>query len=160
MEVLGLDHLYLAVSDLTRAEDFYDRALAVLGFRKCDKTIGGDPHRHYFNRVMQVSIRPARTDIAHDCYAPGLHHISLQLAGPTEVDEAVRALREVGVAADEAKRYPEYNPDYYATFFEDPDGIRWELVGRTPYRDALVRHWDDFRVVVNPLAEYLERTKQ
>ncbi len=40
MEVIGLDHIYLAVSDMNRAERFYDQVMQVLGFRKGDKSIG------------------------------------------------------------------------------------------------------------------------
>ncbi|WP_269749642.1 hypothetical protein [Nocardia fusca] len=27
----------------------------------------------------------------------------------------------------EPREYPDYAPGYYATFLEDPDGIRWEV---------------------------------
>lgn len=153
MEVIGLDHIYLSVSDMDRSERFYDRVLQALGFRKGDKAIAGERHAHYFNRVLQISIRPARSGSPHDPYAPGLHHVCLQLAGPAEVDAAAAALRELGIEATEPRLYPEYNPHYYATFFSDPDGIRLELVGRTPYRDELVERWDEFRSFLNPLAE-------
>lgn len=34
-EIIGLDHVYLTVSSLSRSEPFYDRVLGeVLGFRK------------------------------------------------------------------------------------------------------------------------------
>ena len=67
------------------------------------------------------------------------------------------ALRELGVDATAPQHYSQYNPDYYSTFFTDPDGIRLELVCRTPYRDALVTHWDEFTVFLNPLAELRAR---
>jgi glyoxylase I family protein len=157
VEVLGVDHIYLTVSDLARAERFYDPVMQLLGFRKGDKAIAGEPHAHYFNRVLQLSIRPARSSRAHDPYAPGLHHVCLQVPAPEDVDAAAAALHGLGVAASEPRLHPEYNPDYYATFFRDPDGIRLELVCRTPYRDALVAHWDEFDVFLNPLAALRSR---
>ena len=160
MDVVGLDHLYLTVSDLTASERFYDPVMQCLGFRKGDKPIGGDPHAHYFNRTLQLSLRPARSDRPHDPYAPGLHHVCLQLETREAVDEAVTALRTLGVAATDAALYPEYDPDYYATFFEDPDGIRLELVARTSYRDAVVEHWDELRVFLNPWAELQSRRRR
>jgi len=48
MEVIGLDHIYVSVSDFARSEAFYDRVMGALGFRKGDKPIGGDRHAHYF----------------------------------------------------------------------------------------------------------------
>lgn len=152
MEVLALDHIYLTVSDMVRSEQFYDQVMRLLGFRKGDKPIAGEPHAHYFNRSLQLTIRPARSASAHDPYAPGLHHLCLQLPDSADVDSAAAALQERGISASEPRLYPEYNPDYYATFFEDPDGIRLELVSRTPYRDDLVKHWDEFTVFLNPLA--------
>ena len=68
------------------------------------------------------------------------------------VDRAHLALRELGVDATTPQRYPQYNPDYYATFFNDPDGLRLELVARTPHRENVARRFDEFRHFLNPLA--------
>jgi len=142
VEVIGLDHAYLSVSDFARARRFYDAVLGALGFKRSDDPIAGEPHAHYFDRVLQLSIRPARTRAKHDPYAPGLHHLCLQLRDPAAVDAAFAELRALGVGATEPRLYPEYNPDYYATFFEDPDGIRLELVARKAKRDEIVASWD------------------
>ena len=55
------------------------------------------------------------------------------------MDEAWRGLTEVGVDATAPKLYPEYAPDYYATFFSDSDGVRLEI---TNYREERRRHHD------------------
>jgi glyoxylase I family protein len=160
MDVIGLDHIYVTVSDFVRAQGFYDAVMAMLGFRKGDKVVGGEPHAHYFNRVLQYTIRPAHTaDVAHNPYAPGLHHICFQVRDRMAVDEVCRALRGLGIEATEPRAYAEYNPDYYATFFSDPDGLRLEVVCRTPYRDELVQRWTDFRTFLNPLAELRARER-
>ncbi len=159
MEVLGLDHIYLTVSDMERAERFYDPVMQLLGFRKGDKPIAGEPHAHYFNRFLQLTLRPARSSSAHDPYAPGLHHICLQLPSRADVDAAATALRERGIRVTAPRLYPEYNAEYYATFFSDPDGIRLELVSRTSDRDDLVKHWEEFTAFLNPLAELRARSK-
>jgi catechol 2,3-dioxygenase-like lactoylglutathione lyase family enzyme len=159
MNVIGLDHIYLTVSDFARSEAFYDDVMELLGFRKGTKPIGGEPHAHYFNPVLQISIRPARSKSGFDPYAPGLHHLCLQLPDEAAVDAAAVSLERLGVVATEPKLYPEYNPDYYATFFEDPDGLRLELVARSPSRNEIVDRWDDLRVFVNPIAELRERER-
>ena len=153
MKVIGLDHIYLVVSDFPRSEAFYDVVMEMLGFRKGTKSINGEPHAHYFNQVLQVSIRPSKTESAHDPYAPGLHHLCLQLSSTTDVDSAAARLSERGVRATEPRFYPEYDADYYATFFEDPDGLRLELVARRLARDEIADRWNDLRVFVNPIAE-------
>jgi hypothetical protein len=82
------------------------------------------------------------------------------VASEDAVREAHARLAALGVESSAPRRYPDYNPDYYATFFTDPDGIRLEIVARTPYRDEVVRRWDDFRPVVNPLADLHERERR
>ena len=92
--------------------------------------------------MLQLSLRPARTaGVRADSYAPGLHHLCLQVRDRAAVEAAFSKLRALGVAASQPRLYPEYNPDYYATFFEDPDGIRFELVARKARRDEIVAGW-------------------
>jgi catechol 2,3-dioxygenase-like lactoylglutathione lyase family enzyme len=143
-EVIGVDHVYLAVSDLARSRRFYDDVLGALGFRSAEEPIGGDPHAHYWNRSLQLSIRPARAKGArHDPYAPGLHHLCVQVRDRAAVDAAHGKLAGLGVAASAPRLYPEYNADYYATFFTDPDGIRLEIVARKAKRDEIVARWGE-----------------
>src|SRR5438552_5427134 len=92
VEVVGLDHVYLAVSDFERSESYYDTVLGLLDFRKIDAPIGGETHRHYFNKVMQISIRPAHGG-RHDPYVPGLHHLCLQVKDNAAVDRIAGLLR-------------------------------------------------------------------
>ena len=68
-EVIGIDHIYIAVSDLGRSEAFYDKAMSALGFRKNTFVIGGDRHVQYFNRHFGFVLRPARSRIWM-CAAP------------------------------------------------------------------------------------------
>ena len=46
MQVLGVDHIYITVSDFDRSLAYYDRVMALLDFRKSHSTIAGDPHAH------------------------------------------------------------------------------------------------------------------
>src|SRR5438874_2332161 len=96
--VTGIDHVYIAVSDIGRSEVFYDRVMRLLGFRKGTTPIAGVKHLHYFNPVTQYTLRPARTGAArHDSYGPGLHHLCFRVGSTAEVDAAVRQLRALGV---------------------------------------------------------------
>lgn len=158
MEVIGLDHLYVTVSDFRRSERFYDALMERLGFRKGDTPIGGAPHAHYFNRHMQYSIRPAHDPSSrHDPYAPGLHHVCFQVRDRAAVDRAFGHCRELGIDASAPRLFPEYAPDYYATFFSDPDGVRLEIVARRSHRDAIVRDWDRFETFLNPVQHLRDR---
>lgn len=141
-EITGFDHLYLSVSDLARAEAFYDRAmLGVLGFRKNTFALHGEPHVQYYNRHFGLVIRPARSAAAHDAYAPGLHHVCLRVESIDDVIAASRELRAAGIDATEAALHPGYAPDYWATFFSDPDGIRLEITNYRAERRARHDDW-------------------
>jgi catechol 2,3-dioxygenase-like lactoylglutathione lyase family enzyme len=143
-EVIGIDHVYLTVRDLGLAERFYDRLLgAVLGFRKNAFVLGGDAHVQYFNRQFGIVLRPARGGTSHDAYAPGLHHLCLRVDSAADVAEAAARLHEQGIEASEARVYPEYAPDYVATFLVDPDGIRLEITNFRAERRERMEHWED-----------------
>lgn len=154
VQVTGLDHIYVTVRDLARSQQFYDRVMSVLGFRKAARPLaGGDLHVHYFNRVFQFTLRPSRDGAPeHDPYSPGLHHFCMRVADRASVDGAFRALRRSGVEASEPRLYPEYHDDYYATFLVDPDGLRLEVVNHLEVRKATVEHWERLpRIEVPPV---------
>jgi catechol 2,3-dioxygenase-like lactoylglutathione lyase family enzyme len=160
MEIIGLDHVYLAVSDFARSENFYDGVMRALGFFKGDRAIAGERHAHYFNRALQISIRPTRAPGPHNPYAPGLHHLCLQAPDRQAVDDGHAALVALGVEPTPPQFYSEYVEDYYATFFADPDGIRFEIVARRPARDEIVREWSELRSFVNPIQELRDRRRK
>ena len=151
IEVEAVDHIYVAVSDLARAEAFYDRVMRLLGFKKGTKPIAGERHLHYFNPITQYTIRPAKSAGPHDPYAPGLHHVCFRVPSPAQVDEAAAGLVALGVAATPPALYPEYADDYYATFFEDPDGIRLEVVALRSMRVLVRDRWAELTEFEDPV---------
>lgn len=142
-EISGIDHIYITVSDMQRSERFYDRAMGVLGFRKKSFTIAGDVHVHYFNRHFGYVLRPARSTTRHDAYSPGLHHLCFRVDSRSDVVSVARALRDAGVDATLPQHYFEYAPDYYATFFTDPDGIRLEVTNYRQERRERHDRWNE-----------------
>lgn len=141
-EVTGIDHIYITVSDLKRSESFYDQVLGdTLGFRKNSFSLGTDPHIQYFNRHFGYVLRPSRSSNGHDAYAPGLHHFCLRVASIADVVAVAQQLGALGISASEARLYPDYAPDYWATFFTDPDGIRLEVTNYRQERRNRHDHW-------------------
>jgi catechol 2,3-dioxygenase-like lactoylglutathione lyase family enzyme len=128
---------------MARSEAFYDRVMPVFGFRKSRFAIDGDPHVQYYNRHFGYVLRPARLATAHDAYAPGLHHLCLRVDTVDDVVAAANALRAAGVDVTEAKLHPGYAPDYWATFFADPDGIRLEVTNYRQERRERHDRWDE-----------------
>jgi glyoxylase I family protein len=140
-EVTGIDHIYIAVRDLARSEAFYDRVMGILGFRKNAFHLNGEPHVQYYNRHFGYVLRPARSTSAHDAYAPGLHHFCLRVETPADVARVAAELQAAGIDASAPALHAEYAPDYHATFFQDPDGIRLEV---TNYREERRRRHDEW----------------
>jgi catechol 2,3-dioxygenase-like lactoylglutathione lyase family enzyme len=142
-EPLGIDHVYFSVRDLAASERFYDAVLvAALGHVKARAPIGGDPHVHYINRHFSIALRPARTRVAHDSYAPGLHHFCFRVEDAAAVDRVAKQLAARGIEASPPRLYPEYAPDYYATFLADPDGLRLEVTNFRAERRERHAGWD------------------
>ena len=144
VEIIGIDHIFITVSDLSRSEIFYDHVMIeILGFRKNKFEITGDPHIQYFNRQFGFVLRPACVVIKHEPYSPGLHHFCLRVDSIAEVQTVARQLLSFGINATQEKLYPEYAPDYWATFFEDPDGIRFEITNYRQERRDRHDNWNE-----------------
>jgi catechol 2,3-dioxygenase-like lactoylglutathione lyase family enzyme len=144
VEVIGIDHIYLAVSDMARAREFYDRLMPILGFKPNSFENEGDLHVQYYNRHFGIVLRPARQPVSkHDPLAPGLHHLCLRVHDRVAVGECAHRVGQAGIECSAPQLYPEYAPDYYAIFFSDPDGIRWEITNFREERQKRFRDWPD-----------------
>ena len=142
-DILGIDHIYITVSDMQKSESFYDAVMETLGFRKSHFQFKGEPHIQYYNRHFGCVLRPARSKTSHDSYAPGLHHFCLRVEGEAEVIEAAKKLKEKNISVSEPRRYSEYAPDYFAVYFSDPDGLRLEITNYRKERRERHDHWNN-----------------
>jgi len=143
IEVIGIDHIYLAVSDVRRSEEFYDRIMPLLGFKKNSFQNEGDLHIQYYNRHFGLVLRPARTKTAHDPLAPGLHHFCFRVEVRAAVDGVATGFAELQIECSAPQYYPEYAPDYYAIFFRDPDGVQLEVTNYRQERRKRFVDWDN-----------------
>jgi glyoxylase I family protein len=146
-EVIGIDHINLTVLALEESERFYDTLLVeVLGFRKSRFVLAGDQHIQYYNRLFGIVLRPTRSGSGgggggHDPYAPGLHHLCLRVDAAGDVDRVAAALTAARLEITAPKLYPEYAPDYYAIFVEDPTGLRLEITNFRAERRERMERW-------------------
>jgi catechol 2,3-dioxygenase-like lactoylglutathione lyase family enzyme len=143
-EALGIDHVYLAALDLWRSETFYDLVLVgALGFRKSRFTLGAGSHLSYFNRHFGIVVRPARRTTANDPYAPGLHHLCLRVDKVEDVGQVALDLQAAGLRTTSPMLYPEYAPDYWAIYLDDPDGLRLEITNYRQERRERHDRWSE-----------------
>ena len=116
--------------------------ITVLDFKKTYSNIEGDPHVHYYNRHYSFTLRSARNlEHKHDSYSPGLNHFCFRVDSNNDVDEVAKGLKKLNIKFDTPRLYPEYNPDYYAVFFKDPDGVRLEVTNFRKTRRDRFNNW-------------------
>ena len=142
-EVIGIDHIYVTVSNLARSEIFYDVVMKVLGFRKNQFEMDGEKHIQYYNRHFGYVLRPARSSDSHNPYAPGLHHFCLRVESEQEVIAVAKRLKEKNITVNQPKPYPEYAADYFSVYFSDPDGLRLEVTNYRLERRQRHDNWEN-----------------
>ena len=133
----GLAHVDLACRDVERSIAFYLAVLGPLGLQAPSVTFEGERGEtiHYLRFPEagsgSIGLRAASVEQDFALYAPGLHHIAVAVATPDDVrlahEGAVRLGAEI---VHPPTAFPRYHPDYFATFFLDPDGFRVEVRSR------------------------------
>jgi predicted enzyme related to lactoylglutathione lyase len=120
-------HIDLRVPSIAEALPFYEALLPALGFtRRYD---GGDW------RVFATEVPPpaaayfAVTESAD--FTPNENRIAFWAADRAEVDRLAEAVAGTGAAVSGPKDMP-YGPGYYAAYFTDPGGNRFEVYHRPP----------------------------
>ncbi len=120
-----IDHISIAVRDLSKAQSFYAAALAPLGLIKMrewpDAAIGfGKKYPEFW-----INKRAAMERVADDSGV----HICLRAPDTAAVDAFhAAALKAGGTSDGEPGLRPHYYAGYYAAFIRDPDGNRIEAV--------------------------------
>ena len=142
----GLAHVDLTCRDVGRSIAFYLAVLGPLGLQAPPVTFDGEqgetinylrfPDRSIQvavpkRRRAQIGLRAASVEQDFALYAPGLHHIAFAVATPDDVRLAHEgAVREGAEIVHPPTAFPRYHPDYFATFYLDPDGFRVEVRSR------------------------------
>ncbi len=137
--IVGLGHVDLVCRDLARSLAFYRAVFGPLGLEEPVLFEGerGEPI-HYLRFPAagsgSLGLRQAFEERPFELYAPGLHHVALAVETRADVDLAHAGAVAAGAEVLHAPRvFPQYHPDYYATFLRDPDGFRIEVASA---RDA------------------------
>jgi catechol 2,3-dioxygenase-like lactoylglutathione lyase family enzyme len=119
-------HIDLRVSDLDGAFAFYDAFLPALGFTeryhgeawKVWATTDPPPSTAYFG----ITEEPAH--VAND------NRIAFRVGSAAEVDRLAEVARQAGAVDLSGPKPMPYGPGYYAVYFADPSGNRFEVYVR------------------------------
>jgi catechol 2,3-dioxygenase-like lactoylglutathione lyase family enzyme len=131
--LVGIGHVDLVCRDLRRSLAFYAAVFGPLGLEPPALFDGERGEQIHYLRFPaagsgSIGLRQAQEQQEFELYAPGLHHLALAVASRADVDTAHAAAVEAGAQILHApKLWPQYHPDFYATFFLDPDGFRLEV---------------------------------
>jgi glyoxylase I family protein len=131
-----INHLALTVSDVARSAKFYDAVFGFMGYGRV--AVPESTQLLMKTRLLawasangSVTLRPAKEESVrkmHDRNAPGLNHVAFNADNREEVERLHNLLKEIGARIlDPPAEYP-YFPGYYAVYFTDPDGLKFEFV--------------------------------
>ena len=121
------DHIDLRVRDIERVRTFYDAFLRPLGFRGRPQDDGS---LLYF-RIENRQVREAMAITADPLHRPNANRIAFAAATREDVNRIAAIAAAAGALSYEAPALcDEITENYYASFFEDPDGNRLEIVCR------------------------------
>ncbi len=128
MKTRFLDHIDLRVRNIDAARAFYSQVLPAIGFTRAGDTgpewynwyVPGEGKTEFFGFTADPDHRPNGT------------RISFWADSRDEVDRVAEVVRQAGGKVLEGPELcVDYTPDYYAFFFEDPDGNKLEICCRT-----------------------------
>lgn len=122
-----IDHIDLRVRSLVRARPFYDAFLGALGLHRItgDDALEWAGYAYGHEEPISTPFFGLMPDPGHLGNAT---RIAFAADSRAEVDTVAAAVRAAGAAAVEGPELClEYHPTYYAVFFEDGDGNRFEV---------------------------------
>ena len=127
IEVNGMAHVILTVSQFDKARAFYSELLPFLGMTLVFD--GADLCYHVGGRTA-IGIQRCDERYADARFAQlrvGLHHLCLRARSRDDVDLAGAKAVELGATIVRGPQDGAWAPGYYYVLFEDPDGIRLEV---------------------------------
>ena len=131
----SISHIALTVSDLNRSAEFYDRIFKFMGYMpvlvpESTQQAMKTQLKAWVGPGYSISIRPSKGDFAHRPHnrnAPGFNHMAFYAEDRSDIDTMYNLLKEIGAQVlDPPAEYP-YSPGYFAVYFTDPDGLKFEF---------------------------------
>lgn len=133
-----IDHIQITVKNIGVAEVFYDRLMPILGFDPGQKSKGFVAEHEfevieYVHSFLTFAINSPRSifkdDEIHRRKPGAIHHLAFRANSRDEVDQLYILIQDIGAnIVDPPKYYPQHGEKYYALFFKDMEGIKYEIV--------------------------------
>lgn len=127
IEINGMAHVILTVTDFEKARCFYSKLLPEFGMR-C--VFDGDDFSYHVGGRTAIGIQPCAPEYRDERFIQnrcGLHHICLRARSTEDIDKTAILIKELGANIVKGPEKGRWAPGYYYVLFEDPDGIRLEV---------------------------------
>ncbi len=127
IEINGMAHVILTVSQWDKARAFYAELLPFLGLTK---VYDGNNFLYHVGGRTAVGIQRCAPEHEGERFVAnriGLHHFCIRARTREDVDRVADKLREMKAHIDRGPMAGDWAPGYYYIVFEDPDGIRLEV---------------------------------
>jgi catechol 2,3-dioxygenase-like lactoylglutathione lyase family enzyme len=138
--VTGIDHLVLSVGNFARSKDFYGKVLGFLGFKLKYQyaDMAGWSNRKTLFWIAEADAQGKKHK--HRKGDIGFHHYAFELSSRKDVDELGAFLDKHHLPVLDPPGEYNGDPNYYAVYFADPDGMKLEaMVYKPPPRRKVGR---------------------
>jgi catechol 2,3-dioxygenase-like lactoylglutathione lyase family enzyme len=132
----AINHIALSVTDLEISDKFWFPLFEFLGYKK---TVSSDTLSVWESvstgSAINFWLSKEKQKYLYD--APGLHHVAFHAKSKSDVDDCFDLLQTYSVKILESPNtYNQYEPGYYAVFFQDINGFKIELA----YTPSVIRN--------------------
>ena len=137
----NISHIAMTVSDLERSTAFYNKIFEFIGLKRVEVPESTQQAmktrlQAWVGQGYSISIRPSKGEFArrlHDRNAPGFNHLAFTAKDRSDIEKLHELLKQMGATIlDAPAEYP-YSPGYFAVYFADPDGLKFEFAYAPSY---------------------------
>ena len=127
MQLNGIAHIQLSVSDMTRSRAFWGPLFDLFEMKTL---IDSAEYFYGIGSRTGIALSPITDEhegVTFDQRRVGLHHLCLRARERDQVDEIHDFVQKLGAEIIHPPQEDGFAPGYYSLLFEDPDGIRVEV---------------------------------
>jgi catechol 2,3-dioxygenase-like lactoylglutathione lyase family enzyme len=127
IDINGVAHIYLTVSNWQECRRFYEELLPFLGMKR---VFSGEDNLYYVGGRTAVGIGRCDPAFANERFRQGnvgLHHICFRARSREDIESAYAFLASQNAKIIHPPEEGPWAPGYYSLLFEDPAGIRLEI---------------------------------
>ena len=126
IEINGMAHVILTVSEWDRCKEFYEALLPFLGLKLA---FNGQDFLYYVGGRTAVGVARCDAQYSHMRFMQtgvGLHHVCFRARSREDIDKLYAFLKDRQATIVHPPEEGSWAPGYYSVLFEDPAGVRLE----------------------------------